>query len=150
MTKKQLLIRITFILIIIIIIVLSVLMIKFKNLYVDLKREPVFGYYLDRDLQMTSIDAINHNMVYLAFFEGEHNGKYVNKLLDFLYYANRYNSDNKYLYIKVYYKDEEYKVDYDESIEKLRKLIKKESKYKIEVGYGDDTGFITSITIKDL
>ena len=49
MTKKQLLIRITFILIIIIIIVLSVLMIKFKNLYVDLKREPVFGYYLDRD-----------------------------------------------------------------------------------------------------
>ena len=150
MTKKQLLIRITFILIIIIIIVLSVLMIKFKNLYVDLKREPVFGYYLDRDLQMTSIDAINHNMVYLTFFEGEHNGKYVNKLLDFLYYANRYNSDNKYLYIKVYYKDEEYKVDYDESIGKLRKLINEKSKYKIEVGYPENSGFITSITIKDL
>ena len=150
MTKKQLLIRITFILMIVIIIVLSVLMIKFRNLYVDLKREPVFGYYLDRDLQMTSIDAINHNMVYLAFFEGEHNGKYVNKLLNFLYYANTYNYDNKYLYVKVYYKNEEYKVNYDKSIEKLRKLIKGESKYKIEVGYEGDSLFITSITIKDL
>lgn len=150
MTKKQLLLIVTFIILAIIIFVLTILMIKFRNLYVNLRKEPAFGYYLDRDLQMTSIDEVNHNMVYLTFFEGEHDGQYVKKLLNFLYYYNRYNSDNKYLYVKVYYKNEEYNVDYDESIEKLLKLINGSKRYKIMVGYGEDSGFITSITIDDI
>ena len=130
MTKKQLLLIVTFIILAIIIFVLTILMIKFRNLYVNLRKEPAFGYYLDRDLQMTSIDAVNHNMVYLTFFEGEHDGQY--------------------LYVKVYYKNEEYNVDYDESIEKLLKLINGSKRYNIMVGYGEDSGFITSITIDDI
>lgn len=63
MTKKQLLLIVTFIILAIIIFVLTILMIKFRNLYVNLRKEPAFGYYLDRDLQMTSIDAVNHNIL---------------------------------------------------------------------------------------
>ena len=69
--KKTIIGALIFIMIIIII-VLSVLLVHYKNLYEEASK-PVFGYYINKDLQITNLDLINHNSLYEYFFIGEYN-----------------------------------------------------------------------------
>ena len=69
---KKIIIGTLMFLLIVIIAVLSLLIIKFKNLYEEAS-EPVFGYYINKDLQITNLDLINHNSLYEYFFIGEYN-----------------------------------------------------------------------------
>ncbi len=153
MQTKKLLVRILIIIMFLIIIVLSVIIIKYnasyKKIYEDLK-EPRFGYYLDRESQITNLDLINHNSIYMAFFEGKHTSEEIIKLLTFLQDVNEYNKDNEYLYVTVYYNSNEYQVNKNEQYETLCDLILEAKNYSVELKYNENSGFINYIIINKI
>lgn len=120
------------------------------NLYIDLK-EPKFGYYLNSNLQITSIDLKNHNIVYEYFCIGKYKKEEVIKIIEFIREYDRNNGSNKYLYVKILFNHEEYDVTLEEEYNKLREGVSTgKENYFLNVNYNDESGFINSITINEI
>lgn len=153
MKAKRILIKILIIIMLLIIIVLSILLAQYssayKTIYEDLK-EPKFGYYLNRELEITSIDLMNHNSIYEILFLGEHNYYETIDLLTYLNYVNKCNFDNEYLLVKTIFNNKEYLLGNDEEFEYLSNQIKTKYNYFININYNESSGFVNSIIINKI
>lgn len=141
--------KIIFIVLIIICnIVLAILLMKYINLY-NKEEKPKFGYYLDKDSQITSIDLYNHNIIYESFYIGEYNYDDAVQLINFIRENNYINWDNKYLYVKVLFNEYEYDIGVDDDYNKLHnELNENKGKYFFNIIYNEDTGFVNTVSIK--
>ena len=143
--KKTIIGALIFIMIIIII-VLSVLLVHYKNLYEEASK-PVFGYYINKDLQITNLDLINHNSLYEYFFIGEYNYEETIRRIKILQ-AERGSS---IVDVNIILNDAEYssnKLDNYETIENI--IQKNKGNYFINVSYDEESGFIDLVNITSI
>ena len=89
-------------------------------------------------------------MLVTNFFEGKHTSEEIIKLLTFLQDVNEYNNDNEYLYVTVYYNNNEYQVNKNEQYETLCDLILEAKNYSVELRYNENSGFINYIIINKI
>lgn len=147
---KKLILGIIIGLMLLIIVVLSILLVKYINLY-NKTIEPKFGYYLDKDLQITSVDLRNHNSIYEFFCNDNCEKREVIKIIEFIRNYDRNNESNPYLYVKILLNDEEYDVRLEKDYNELTDIISNgEENYLLNINYNDESGFINSITIKNI
>lgn len=131
-------------------IILAILLVKYINLY-NKAEKTKFGYYLDREFQITSTDLYNHNIIYESFYIGEYNYDDTIQLINFIREKNYINWDNKYLYVKVLFNDYEYDIRLDNDYNKLNDELKKsKGEYFFNIIYNEDTGFVNTVSIKKI
>ncbi len=131
-------------------IILAILLVKYINLY-NKAEKPKFGYYLDREFQITNTDLYNHNIIYESFYIGEYNYDDTIQLINFIREKNYINWDNKYLYVKVLFNDYEYDIRLDNDYNKLNDELKKsKGEYFFNIIYNEDTGFVNTVSIKKI
>lgn len=143
---KKIIIRALIFIMTIIIIVLSVLLVHYKNLYKEAS-EPVFGYYINKELQITNLDLINHNSIYEYFFIGEYNYEETIRRIKILQ-AERGSS---IVDVNIILNDAEYssnKLDNYETIENI--IQKNKGNYFINVDYDEESGFINLVKITSI
>ena len=130
----------------IIIIVLSVLLVHYKNLYKEAS-EPVFGYYINKELQITNLDLINHNSIYEYFFIGEYNYEETIRRIKIL----QAESGSSIVEVNIILNDVEYssnKLDNYKTIENI--IQKNKGNYFINVDYDEESGFINLVKITSI
>lgn len=131
----------------IIIAILLILLFRYISLY-NKARSPKFGYYINKDMQITNIDLQNHNLIYEKFGTGEYDYNYVLKLIEYIYSYNINNNENEYLHVNIMFNDKEYNLMEEEEFKRIYSQIENYSgEYFLSVNYNKATGAINSITI---
>ena len=148
--KNKIIIIIIFILLIISIIFnifLIILNINYKKQYDD----PPYGYYINKDLKITSIDVREHNAVFMSFFEGKHTSNETSKLLTYLKWKNDVNFENKYKQVIVIYENVEYDIRNDGVLNNLQEKIENyNGNYNIKIESSEKTGLVTAIILNEV
>ena len=136
---KKIIIRTLITIMAIIIIILTVFLIKYIKMY-KIASEPVRSYYRNRELQITNADFDNHNALYVVLSEEDKlEKKEILRLIEYIRYANSYNYDNKYLYVKILYNNKEYDVLQDEDYNSIYKIIENDKdSYSLNCIYLND------------
>lgn len=148
MKNKNLVTKIISILALIIIAILSILLIRYISLYKEASN-PKFGYYLDKNMQITNIDLQNHNRIYEQFCVGEYDYNYTLNLLEYINKSNKYNYDNKYYQVNVLFDGKKYNMSQDSDYNALcDSITNKNDQYNVNVSYNKETGFINLVTIR--
>ena len=136
---KKIIFRTLIIIMVITIIILTVFLIKYIKMY-KIASEPVRSYYRDSELQITNADFDNHNALYVVLSEEDKlEKKEILRLIEYIRYANSYNYDNKYLYVKILYNNKEYDVLQDEDYNSIYKIIENDKdSYSLNCIYLND------------
>lgn len=143
--KKTIIGALIFIMIIIII-VLSVLLVHYKNLYEEASK-PVFGYYINKDLQITNLDLINHNSLYEYFFIGEYNYEEAVRRIKILQATH----GSSIVDVNIILNDVEYSSNKLDNFKTIINIIEEtKGNYFINVSYDEESGFIDLVNITSI
>ena len=143
--KKTIIGALIFIMIIIII-VLSVLLVHYKNLYEEASK-PVFGYYINKDLQITNLDLINHNSLYEYFFIGEYNYEEAVRRIKILQATH----GTSIVDVNIILNDVEYSSNKLDNFKTITNIIEEaKGNYFINVNYDEESGFIDLVSITSI
>ncbi len=143
---KKIIIGTLMFLLIVIIAVLSLLIIKFKNLYEEAS-EPVFGYYINKDLQITNLDLINHNSLYEYFFIGEYNYEETVRRIKILQATH----GTSIVDVNIILNDVEYSSNKLDNFKTITNIIEEaKGNYFINVNYDEESGFIDLVSITSI
>ena len=143
--KKTIIGALIFIMIIIII-VLSVLLVHYKNLYEEASK-PVFGYYINKDLQITNLDLINHNKLYEYFFIGEYNYEETVRRIKILQATH----GTSIVDVNIILNDVEYSSNKLDNFKTIINIIEEtKGNYFINVSYDEESGFIDLVNITSI
>ena len=143
--KKTIIGALIFIMIIIII-VLSVLLVHYKNLYEEASK-PVFGYYINKDLQITNLDLINHNSLYEYFFIGEYNYEETVRRIKILQATH----GTSIVDVNIILNDVEYSSNKLDNFKTIINIIEDtKGNYFINVSYDEESGFIDLVNITSI
>ena len=143
--KKTIIWALIFIMIIIII-VLSVLLVHYKNLYEEASK-PVFGYYINKDLQITNLDLINHNSLYEYFFIGEYNYEETVRRIKILQATH----GTSIVDVNIILNDVEYSSNKLDNFKTIINIIEEtKGNYFINVSYDEESGFIDLVNITSI
>ncbi len=143
--KKTIIGALIFIMIIIII-VLSVLLVHYKNLYEEASK-PVFGYYINKDLQITNLDLINHNSLYEYFFIGEYNYEETVRRIKILQATH----GTSIVDVNIILNDVEYSSNKLDNFKTIINIIEEtKGNYFINVSYDEESGFIDLVNITSI
>ena len=143
--KKTIIGALIFIMIIIII-VLSVLLVHYKNLYEEASK-PVFGYYINKDLQITNLDLINHNSLYEYFFIGEYNYEEAVRRIKILQATH----GSSIVDVNIILNDVEYSSNKLDNFKTITNIIEEaKGNYFINVNYDEESGFIDLVSITSI
>ena len=130
----------------IIIIVLSVLLVHYKNLYEEASK-PVFGYYINKDLQITNLDLINHNSLYEYFFIGEYNYEETVRRIKILQATH----GTSIVDVNIILNDVEYSSNKLDNFKTIINIIEEtKGNYFINVSYDEESGFIDLVNITSI
>lgn len=147
MKNKNLVTKIILISALIIIAILSILLVRYISLYKEASN-PKFGYYLDKNMQITNYDLQNHNRIYEKFAVGEYDYNYIVNLMEYINNSNKENYENKYYQVNVLFDGKEYNMSQDSDYNALSELITNEKgQYSTGINYNEQTGFINLVTI---
>lgn len=148
MKNKKLVTKIILISALIIIAILSILLVRYISLYKEASN-PKFGYYLDKNMQITNYDLQNHNRIYEKFAVGEYDYNYIVKLMEYINNSNKENYENKYYQVNILFNGKEYNMSQDSDYNALSELISNEKgQYNADINYNELTGFINLVTIR--
>ena len=143
---KKIIIGTLMFLLIVIIAVLSLLIIKFKNLYEEAS-EAVFGYYINKDLQITNLDLINHNSLYEYFFIGEYNYEETVRRIKILQATH----GTSIVDVNIILNDVEYSSNKLDNFKTITNIIEEaKGNYFINVNYDEESGFIDLVSITSI
>lgn len=149
MKNKSLVIKVIITIALIIIVILSVLLFKYVSLYKE-ESNPKFGYYINKNMQITNIDLQNHNRFYEQFCVGKYDYNYVLNLLEYINESNKCNYNNKYYQVDVLFNSQKYDMIQDNDYNDLSDLITNEKgEYNVDINYNKENGFINLVTIKE-
>ena len=130
----------------IIIIVLSVLLVHYKNLYEEASK-PVVGYYINKDLQITNLDLINHNSLYEYFFIGEYNYEETVRRIKILQATH----GTSIVDVNIILNDVEYSSNKLDNFKTIINIIEEtKGNYFINVSYDEESGFIDLVNITSI
>ena len=143
---KKIIIGALIFIMIIIIIVLSVLLVHYKNLYEEASK-PVFGYYINKDLQITNLDLINHNSLYEYFFIGEYNYEETVRRIKILQATH----GTSIVDVNIILNDVEYSSNKLDNFKTIINIIEEtKGNYFINVSYDEESGFIDLVNITSI
>lgn len=134
----------------IIIIISLILNITLTIIYIKQikNNEPKYGYYINKDLDITNIDVLEHNAPFERYFIGKQNSEVVIKMIEYVQYTNDINYDNENKTICLFFKEEAYKKIDSGQLRKLKDSIKNDREnYYINVNYNQQTGFINEVIV---
>lgn len=112
---------------------------------------PKYGYFVNKELDITNRDILEHNAPFEYYYIGEHNNKETIGLIPYIAYINSINYDNEEKIVNISFNGKIYKIISDEDIKELQKEIEEnKGEYFINLQYSSKTGYIYEIVLTKL